>query len=357
MSFRKTVLVYPANNDVAQDVIQSLHTSIHVQLLVLKSDSVLNDQQYVKIIDSQEEPRDLEIEAWNLLIEQYGINYIYLTNGQEQHQLLPYRGRISCELINSFKSISLYRSNHLSSNDINYTIDCFTDEDGQLLFARGFKEITSSEGRVLAPVSVCFNSIAESLKDSYKLRGYWHFQILDCGMEGKKVTSISSLPSKGIGLWRGRGVNIPLLSIYHAMGNPLGLIEKDLKVKGVTTNKTYYYVDIQYERVYIDLDDTIVIQGQLNKVAISFIIQCINRNISVHLISKHRGDICQYLKQYRIEQLFDSIIWLNSEERKSDYIVPEGSIFIDDAYRERKEVHSVLEIPTFDVASIPLLIN
>ena len=55
--------------------------------------------------------------------------------------------------------------------------------------------------------------------------------------------------------------------------------------------------------------------------------------------------------------LFDSIIHLDKDAKKSDWIKQQNSIFIDDSFSERMEVFNAKEIPTFDINMLELLIR
>jgi hypothetical protein len=48
---------------------------------------------------------------------------------------------------------------------------------------------------------------------------------------------------------------------------------------------------------------------------------------------------------------------LKKNESKADFINPQGSIFIDDSFSERKSVFYKLGIPTFDCSMIEMLID
>jgi hypothetical protein len=73
----------------------------------------------------------------------------------------------------------------------------------------------------------------------------------------------------------------------------------------------------------------------------------VNSGKKLVLITKHEGDISKALKFYRLTDLFDEIIQLNDEQKKSDWIESNSSIFIDDSHRERVEVHQALGIPVY----------
>ena len=84
-----------------------------------------------------------------------------------------------------------------------------------------------------------------------------------------------------------------------------------------------------------------------------------NKGIKIILITKHAYDIHETMKKIRLsEEIFDEVIEVPMNEDKCDYMdntIP--SIFIDNAYAERKKVKEKLGMPTFDVSNIECLID
>lgn len=121
-----------------------------------------------------------------------------------------------------------------------------------------------------------------------------------------------------------------------------------------------YKIDYPYQRVYLDFDDTLVFHREkYNTEAMRFVYQCLNKGIKIVLITKHVYDIHETMKKIRLsEEIFDGVIEVPLNEDKCDYMdncIP--SIFIDNAYAERKKVKENLGIPTFDVSNIECLID
>jgi hypothetical protein len=64
--------------------------------------------------------------------------------------------------------------------------------------------------------------------------------------------------------------------------------------------KSSYKVNINYNYVYIDFDDTLIIDGKINSIAMRFIYQSVNRGVKIVLLTKHDTDINDDLKRYKI---------------------------------------------------------
>ena len=117
-----------------------------------------------------------------------------------------------------------------------------------------------------------------------------------------------------------------------------------------TTFKILY----DYDRVYVDLDDTLIVENQVNYELISFLYKCMNEGKRLILVTRHAVDPLLTLEKFKIYNFFDEIIHLDRESNKSDYIY-DNSIFIDDSHSERVKVYKKNNIPVFDVNMIDTL--
>ena len=153
------------------------------------------------------------------------------------------------------------------------------------------------------------------------------------------------------------GINFPLLSIYEKEGLNIDLMINNyhLQIDRALVNR--YKHDIKYKTVYVDLDDTLILNDRINTELIKFLYQSLNKDCKLILITKSVNITENYLKKWRLANLFDEIIFLNNEDSKADHVDPENSIFIDDSFSERKSVFDKHKIPTFDCSMLELLID
>lgn len=243
-----------------------------------------------------------------------------------------------------------------------YTVDCLTDKDGKLAVIS-----PRSRDRTLAGVSVAGQTqpltdeirlIAEAINGRMKFLGLWFFQIKKDADGVFKLLEISTRCAGTMCLTRARGANLPLLSVYAALGYDIGVKMNEYEVVVDRTLINRYKISYDYDTVYLDFDDTVVINGQVHLYAMMFIYQCQNMGKQIHLITRHESDINQTLEDLRIDKnLFKSIIHLDAEDIKIDHIRPEKAIFIDNAFQERKLVQDKLGIPVFDVDAIEVLLD
>lgn len=248
-----------------------------------------------------------------------------------------------------------------------YTIDCFTDKNRQLLFINPRIRSRIQNGVSVRSESVRdieeFEEIVKSVNDRIAFRGFWFIQ-LKRDIAGKlKLLELSTRFSGSFGHSQGYGVNLPLLALYDFADMNVSIIKNDYYV---ITDKSYidrYYINYAYSRVYVDYDDTITYgDGKLvNSEIMAYLYQCRNKNCEIVLLTRHsvskNNSLEEDMNRLAIPRnLFDRVVeltWL--EEKNSVMDLEKPSIFIDNSFEERKKVSDKLKIPVFDVSHVECL--
>lgn len=242
------------------------------------------------------------------------------------------------------------------------SVDCFTNKDGELLFVgprvRARIEIGVSFNTFSIPLSDEVNLIAHQLNEKLIIRGGWFFQVKEDKNGKFKLMEFATRQSSTMALYRQVGVNFALLSIFDALGENVKILKNNFSVKLDRCLQSTYQIDIDYDCIYIDFDDTIIINEKVNYLAIRFLYQCRNENKKICLLTKHKYDLTESLKKYCLAtNLFDEIILIDQEDEKAKYIVNEKSIFIDNYFFDREIVLDKKKIPVFDVDAIECLLK
>lgn len=243
-----------------------------------------------------------------------------------------------------------------------YTVDCLTDKNGVLKAV-----LPRSRKRLMAGVCIAgknedltdeIKHIAQTINDRLNFKGLWYFQIKK-DVNGKfKLLEISTRCAGTMCLSRAQGVNLPLLSVYTAMGYDINVSKNPFNIVMDRTLIARYKIDYDYEIVYFDFDDTLIINNKVHLPAIRFLYQCKNQNKKIILITKHEKDLNKAFEAYAISKnLFNEILHLKIEDKKIDYIKPQKAIFIDNAFQERIAVKEKFNIPVFDVEGIEVLLD
>lgn len=241
-----------------------------------------------------------------------------------------------------------------------YTIDCFTDRKGALRVSK-----IRDRRRIRNGISVCsgvlgideeVQEIASILNKRFQFNGAWFFQLKKNKRGEYRLLEISPRIPGTMGVSRNLGINFPLLTIYNHLGYDIDVLENTYSIEVDRALISRYRVDIDYNTVYVDLDDTLILKGQVNSFLMMYLYQLSNQDKKIILLTKHAKEPLETLKTYRISsELFQRIIHISQEEKKSDYIREKSAILIDDSYAERKEVLDRLGIPVFDLDEIEAL--
>lgn len=249
-----------------------------------------------------------------------------------------------------------------------YTVDCFTDRFGKLIFcnprsrSRIMNGITARGYNV--PCTVEFQEIIDIINRRITFRGYWFAQMKRDSDGNLKLMELCCRFAGTFGVSKSLGANLPLMALCDAAGMDTDVIVNDYNI---VSDKTYidrYQIDYAYNTVYIDYDDTITFKNGscVNPYVMSYLYQCQNLGRKIILLSRHSYDHDNSLEDdMRLlsvpRSLFTEIHDLSWNEQKSNYIHEQKSIFIDNSFAERKKVHDTCNIPVFDVTNIDCLFD
>jgi hypothetical protein len=243
-----------------------------------------------------------------------------------------------------------------------YTLDCFSDRHGKLRFCGARRR-----ARVANGISVHtddhlqddpeFLDIASRINATIPFRGSWFAQLKRRANGDLVLLEVASRLGGSSATYRAKGVNFALLSVFDAFDVDVDIICNSYSVTLDRALTNRYTCDLFFQKVYVDFDDCLVVRNRVNDDLVKFLYQCINKQKRIILITKHQGDLRASLERHRLRGLFDDIIHIAMDDRKTDYIEPKESIFIDDAFSERKQVRDVLGIPVFSPDMIECLMD
>jgi predicted ATP-grasp superfamily ATP-dependent carboligase len=243
---------------------------------------------------------------------------------------------------------------------IEYTIDCFTDRNGELLFSEGRVRNRISNGISVNSSAVedeRFTELALSINKALKFRGAWFFQVKQNQAGELVLMEIAPRIAGTMGLARCRGVNLVLLSLFDRIGYDISIIENNYSMTIDRALQNSYKHNIAYKHVYLDFDDLVILDGKVNPAIMAFVYQCINKKIQVHLLTKHKDDLDESLKKYHLSGVFDEVIWIRDDSEKPGHITERDAIFIDDSFAERKIVQQTCNLPVFDSHMVEALME
>lgn len=243
-----------------------------------------------------------------------------------------------------------------------FTIDCFTNAKGKI-------EAIKMRNRKRIKAGISVNSeiltledevleIANKINGQLCFKGAWFFQVKKDHNSNYKLLEIAPRISGTMGLSRNTGINYPLLTIFDRLSNEIFITENSYDIEVDRAFISRYQIDYDYEVIYLDLDDTLIMDGEINAFLMMYLYQALNHQKKVILLSKHIHDIKETFKKYKLPQdLFSEIIIIKKEDEKFKYITNEKSIFIDDSFSERRMVSINKNIPVFDCSEVEALID
>ena len=244
-----------------------------------------------------------------------------------------------------------------------YTVDCFTDRHRNLLFSgvRIRKRISNGISVNTLPFAgdtTEFTQIIEAINATIPMRGAWFTQ-LKRDKDGHLVLmEIAARFGGSSSLFRAQGVNFASLTLFDAFDHDVSICKNEFQVEMDRALDTIYKINIQYNEVFVDYDDCLVMRdGTINHTLMAYLWWCINRNIRLTLLTKHETEIHACLKELRMDHLFDRVIQIAPDQHKSDFIDNNEAIFIDDSFAERQEVSIRHKIPVFSIDMIKGLVQ
>tara|TARA_Y100000361_G_C11144298_1_gene337061 strand:- start:610 stop:1773 length:1164 start_codon:yes stop_codon:yes gene_type:complete len=209
-----------------------------------------------------------------------------------------------------------------------YTVDCFTDNTGEVILVTPRLRKTIINGISEATCAVTLpniKTIAHHINDVFNFKGPWFFQVKEDELGKLKFLEIAPRIAGASNINRLNGVNLTVSDIYQYLGHNTEFYYQNL-VTDVRRKEPKY--DINYDTIFVDYDDTFeYIEDILLKLNKEIII--ITRSKS--LIGRSYQTI--YVKDHELKSTIINDI------NKSN------PLFIDDSFRERKDVLLNCNIP------------
>ncbi|WP_312077058.1 ATP-grasp domain-containing protein [Leclercia sp.] len=236
------------------------------------------------------------------------------------------------------------------------TVDCFTDRNRRLVWAGPRTRERVRAGISMRSREVDFDDeigeIVTIINARMALRGPWFVQLKRDAVGRWKLLEVSCRVAGAMVFQRARGVNLPLMAIHDFMGrNLIAQAEASVSIidRAILTRARS---ELDYQRVYVDLDDTLIINGFAVPAVMAFLYQSRAKGKVITLITRHAQKPEDSLVRAGIAlNLFDEIIHLTAGERKSESIQP-YSVFIDNYFPERMDVRTLKDVLVLDVDAV-----
>ena len=177
-----------------------------------------------------------------------------------------------------------------------YTVDCFTDKKGRLLFAEG-----RERNRIYNGISVNskqkdnpkFQELAEIINQTLSFQGVWFYQVKERANGELVLMEIAPRIAGTMALFRVAGVNFIQLSLFDRMGINVSILKNNLEIEIDRALFSRFSMKENYSCVYIDFDDTIIADNSVNTDIMKFLYQ------TSILFMLPDGDLCKPWLQYK----------------------------------------------------------
>jgi hypothetical protein len=246
-----------------------------------------------------------------------------------------------------------------------YTVDCFTAGNGEMLFAAARERCRIMNGISVNTKPVKedaeeFVEFAKKINSAIKFSGAWFYQVKRDAQGKLTLMEAASRFGGSSSLFRAQGINFALMSLFNAFDIPVAILRNSYDVEMDRALDNKYKLDLKYSEVFVDFDDCIYLEKQfVNDALMAYLYRCINKGIKVTLLSRHDdvklGKLDELLDKLRIRQVFDRIIHLDPSEKKVDFVDNTDAIFIDDSFAERKAIADKFHIPVFSLDMVETL--
>jgi carbamoyl-phosphate synthase large subunit len=225
-----------------------------------------------------------------------------------------------------------------------FTVDCFSDNNYQVIFAACRERKDYSDGISKNTRHVKNPSFVDVWADIFSskllIRGAWFFQfkldsfgepvLLELGMRIAGASGISRL----------RGVNLSLLNLHL-----FSIDSKELKLynqqnTACSSVDSSFQLGFDFKAVYVDLDDTIFVNGEINHKLVAFLNGQSQIGVCIYVITRNPNPEKMIETHDLLHGIDYNVLKVNSEFPKSHFIDLNSKpfLFVDDSHRERWEV-------------------
>lgn len=237
------------------------------------------------------------------------------------------------------------------------TVDTFSAVPGTVNYLNSRVRTQAANGLAITTEMIDvpnIQEVAETISKKMELSGAWFFQMKKNSNGEYMLMEVGARIAGASGLNRALGVNLPELALLHAIGTPVEICTPLLKSDAVGYKVTQDVVRFPrpFKNVYVDFDDTVLLdENKVNAALVSFLFECRNYGAKIHLISRHKGNLLEKLLKYGLTSIFDNVIHLTKGEPKSLYVLNDESVFIDDSFKERRDVMQKCGVLSVDVSA------
>lgn len=229
------------------------------------------------------------------------------------------------------------------TKETRFVVDVFSQKDRGVLFALPREESSGASGYKASPTTA-FEALplAQDLCVRHGLSGVWSFTVEQTPQGFCPVRLFPFLEDSSL-FSQTAGPNLPLLSLYDAAGYVLDVPVWQEAMPVCCCDGLWRVEDRSFDALYVDLDETLLLRGQVYAPLVALIRQAQRESIPVTLLTKHPYDVNETLAAFDLQALFTTVSQLSPDPglSKGAFISGERPLLFDDSYVEKKQAHAV----------------
>jgi len=236
------------------------------------------------------------------------------------------------------------------------TVDCFSTAGQGLVYVAARTRDVADNGVSVVTTDYRDDALvrmARLIDNRLSFTGPWFFQAKRNDAGDFRLMEIGARLAGASGIRRAQGVNLAQLAILAADGLPVAVYETSFsfvsrRVDGVPQVES----DEPFEALYVDLDDTLILNGAVNVPVEALARHVKSLGLYVAIITRHAKDPYATLRYFQLDGLFDDVFHLMNGEPKSSFIRDgRNSVLLDDSFSERISCSARTNILAVDASS------
>jgi hypothetical protein len=240
-----------------------------------------------------------------------------------------------------------------------YTVDCFSNRFFSPRVRRRIGNGIALKTEVVtnklerANLYAMWRTIYDEIVfDGERMDCAWFFQVKKTADGEFCLMEVAARIGGSSGLTRLRNINLPLLNLM-AQWPKVEIAEKNYVESVSRSLDVKCKLNIDFKNVYVDFDDTLNVNGDLNYKLLALLYKWRHQGKSIYILTRAlESQVGMILHAWSVDlQLFDNIISVPRDKKKSEMMYPE-SILIDDSFMERRDC----DHPSFDIDIVDSLL-
>lgn len=219
-----------------------------------------------------------------------------------------------------------------------YTIDCFTDRNRKLIFANfRMRDVICSGIAAQShsmPVDDEVWKIAEDINEKLEFKGSWFFQLKKNSRGEYKLLEIAPRIAGTTTVTRNLGVNLEMLTVFTFWGFDVAILNNGNAEVMSRSFDRCFQTDLDYDTVYLNFEDTLIVHGKVNAELIRFLYQAKEQGKKIVLFKPQTACLDDWCIS---ERLFDEILDDRFDTKASR--VKNDGIYLDASDKARKFFH------------------